>query len=85
MNQQYTELKTDNTSSSLISLNLNYINLKELMLGIRPRSAFQAKKTSGCDNEGLFRCTKPHRGTITGSPETLFGGFRKDGEAYFIG
>lgn len=31
------------------------------MLGIRPRSAFQAKKTSGPDDEGLFRCTKPHR------------------------
>jgi len=31
------------------------------MLGVWPRSAFQAKKTSGCHKEGLFRGTKPHR------------------------
>lgn len=51
MHQYYTEVKTDNTSSSLISLRFTHLN--EQMLGIWPRSGFQAKKTSGCGDQWL--------------------------------
>lgn len=51
MHQYYTEVKTDNTSSSLISLRFTHLN--EQTLGIWPRSGFQAKKTSGCGDQWL--------------------------------
>lgn len=51
MQQCYTGVKIDNTSSSLISLRFTHLN--EQTLGIWPRWGFQAKKSSGCGDQWL--------------------------------